>query len=72
MVPKTGYPVHSHDYDLLLVLTHGRLEGLGHLSEAPAVIYYPAGTPHGAAPTGVELTRMIAFEFHPPEVMPWF
>jgi len=67
MSPETGYPVHSHEHDLCLVLTQGRLAGLGHLSVAPAVIYYPAGTPHGAAPTNPEPLRMIAIEFHRPD-----
>jgi quercetin dioxygenase-like cupin family protein len=71
MAPKTGYPVHTHEHDLLLVLTHGQLTGLGHVTDAPAVIYYPAGTPHGAAASSLDVIRMFAFEFHPAKSMPW-
>lgn len=64
--PQTGYPLHSHDHDLMLVLLGGQMHGLGHVTSAPAVIYYPAGTMHGLQPVSPDPIEMIAFEFHRP------
>ena len=50
LTPQTGFPLHSHEHDLMLVLLRGQMHGLGHITSAPAVIYYPAGTPHGLEP----------------------
>ena len=60
----SGYPDHSHDHDLMLILLRGRLHGLHPAASAPAVIYYPAKTPHMMAPLHPEPTEMIALEFH--------
>lgn len=49
-----GYPVQSHEHDLLLILLRGRLWGIGHDTEGPAVVYYPAGCPHAASPVPEE------------------
>ncbi len=68
---QTGYPVHAHDHDLLLVLLQGQLCGVGHTTQAPAVVYYPAGTPHGASPSNPDPIHLIAFEFHRPPAAPW-
>jgi quercetin dioxygenase-like cupin family protein len=64
--PQTGYPLHSHDHDLMFVLLGGQMHGLGHTTSAPAVIYYPAGTMHGLQPVNQDPIEMIAFEFHRP------
>jgi quercetin dioxygenase-like cupin family protein len=66
IAPRAGYPAHSHEHDLLLVLLHGRLHGLGHVASAPAAIYYPAGTLHGCACVSADPIDMLAFEFHAP------
>lgn len=71
MAPGVGYPVHTHDHDLVLVVTEGQLVDYGTAVPAPAVIYYPAGTPHGAAQIDRSVTRMIALEFHAAPSMPW-
>ena len=68
--PSTGYPMHTHDHDLVLVVTAGQLVTFGVAIQAPAVIYYPAGTPHGGA-AGSEPLRMIALDFHAAPAMPW-
>ena len=47
LTPQTGFPAHTHEHDLMLVLLRGQMHGLGHVTAAPAVIYYPAGTAHG-------------------------
>lgn len=66
IAPGTGYPVHAHDHDLMLIILRGSLDGLGHQTRVPAVIYYPAGTPHALAPTSLEPIDHLAFEFHSP------
>lgn len=60
-----GYPLHSHDHDLILVLLHGRLRGICHDTKGPAVIYYPAGCPHAVSPTP-EGMEFISIELHAP------
>ena len=62
--PHSGYPGHTHDHDLLLVLLRGQLHGFHPPASAPAIIYYPAKTPHMMAPLHPEPTEMIALEFH--------
>ncbi len=64
IAPATGYPVHAHDHDLVLILLRGQMLGLGHDTCAPAIIYYPAGMPHALAPTSPEPIDLLAFEFH--------
>ena len=66
ITPQTGYPLHAHEHDLMLVLLSGQMHGLGHITSAPAVIYYPAGTMHGLQPVSADPIEMIAFEFHRP------
>ncbi len=66
IAPETGYPAHAHDHDLMLILLSGRVSGLGHHTKAPAIIYYPAGTPHALATICPEPIDLLAFEFHPP------
>jgi quercetin dioxygenase-like cupin family protein len=60
-----GYPLHSHDHDLILVLLNGRLHGIGHDTKGPAIIYYPAGCPHAVSPTP-EGAEFISIELHAP------
>jgi quercetin dioxygenase-like cupin family protein len=60
----SGYPGHTHDHDLMLILLRGQLHGFHPPTSAPAVIYYPAKTPHMMAPLHPEPTEMIALEFH--------
>jgi quercetin dioxygenase-like cupin family protein len=60
----SGYPDHAHDHDLMLILLRGQLHGLHPAASAPAIIYYPAKTPHMMAPLHSEPTEMIALEFH--------
>ncbi len=68
LAPQVGYPAHSHDHDLMLILLRGHMHALGHLTCAPAIVYYPAGTPHGLAPLSPDPIEMIAFEFHRPSL----
>jgi len=62
--PHSGYPDHAHDHDLMLILLRGQLQGFHPPTSAPAIIYYPAKTPHMMAPLHPEPTEMIALEFH--------
>lgn len=64
IAPDTGYPPHTHDHDLMLILLRGQMRGLGHDTSAPAIIYYPAGMPHALAPLSPEPIDLLAFEFH--------
>ncbi|MDS3861608.1 cupin domain-containing protein [Thermosynechococcaceae cyanobacterium BACA0444] len=64
LAPNQGYPPHSHDHDLMLVLLHGEMKALGHNTNAPAVIYYPARTLHALAPVSPAPITIIEFEFH--------
>jgi mannose-6-phosphate isomerase-like protein (cupin superfamily) len=62
----TGYQVHTDPFDVLIVLLRGRLSGLGHDTRAPAVIFYPAGMPHGVFPTDGGPLLALYFQFYPP------
>lgn len=66
IAPRTGYPAHSHDHDLMLILLRGQMNALGHVTSAPAVVYYPAGTPHALSALRQDPIDMLAFEFHQP------
>lgn len=66
LAPHVGYSAHSHDHDLMLILLRGHMHALGHITCGPAIVYYPAGTPHGLAPLSPDPIEMIAFEFHRP------
>lgn len=61
---NSGYPEHTHEHDLMLILLRGQLHGFHPPTSAPAIIYYPAKTPHMMAPLHPEPTEMIALEFH--------
>ena len=61
---NSGYPAHTHDHDLMLILLRGQLHGFHPPASAPAVLYYPAETPHMMAPLHPEPVEMIALEFH--------
>lgn len=60
----SGYPLHTHDHDLMLIVLRGQLHGFHPPASAPSVIYYPAKTPHMMAPLHPEPTEMLALEFH--------
>jgi hypothetical protein len=55
---------------LVPLFIYSALVTFGVAIQAPAVIYYPAGTPHGGA-AGSEPLRMIALDFHAAPAMPW-
>ena len=64
IAPYSGYPLHTHDHDVLYVLLKGALHGLGQITPAAAVIYCPAATVHGVSSETSESLDMLVFEFH--------
>lgn len=64
IAPYSGYPLHTHDHDVLYVLLKGALHGLGHITPAPALMYYPAAAVHGVSSESPESLDMLVFEFH--------
>lgn len=64
IAPYSGYSLHTHDHDVLYVLLKGALHGLGHITPAPALIYYPSGAVHGVSSESPESLDMLVFEFH--------
>ena len=63
---NSGQHTHFDRYDGMLVLLQGTLHGVGHMTPAPAVIFYPSGVAHGCAPVNAEPWQALCFEFHHP------
>jgi hypothetical protein len=62
--PGSGYPSHSDDYDVGIVLLKGTVETIGRQVSAPSVIFYSAHKPHGMKNPGTTTAEYIVFEFH--------
>ena len=62
--PGGGYPPHSDEYDVALVLLKGKVETMGLQVESPGVIFYAAGNPHGIKNLGKNSAFYLVFEFH--------
>jgi len=66
---RSPHEMNSYPEEEIIVPAIGTLDSsLGHTTDAPAIIYYRAGTPHGLAPTDIAID-MLAFEFHPPKAL---
>ena len=59
-----GVKPHKHAHDLVLVLMDGRINSMHVDISAPAVIFFPAGTPHWTKNVGQIATSSFVFEFH--------
>jgi mannose-6-phosphate isomerase-like protein (cupin superfamily) len=66
MAPFAGYPLHTHDHDVLYVLLKGTLHAMVSTVPSPAMVYYAAGVAHGASPLSPDPLEMLVFEFHNP------
>jgi quercetin dioxygenase-like cupin family protein len=61
-----GYPAHSDEYDVAIVVFSGLIETLGKTVGPGGSIYYSAGENHGMRNVGNEPARYLVFEFHRP------
>jgi mannose-6-phosphate isomerase-like protein (cupin superfamily) len=57
-----GYTPHADPYDVALVILEGAVETLGQRVEAPALVWYDQGDPHGIRNVGSEVARYVVFE----------
>lgn len=64
LAPGAGYPEQEDPIDIAMVLVRGQVETLGQQASAPAVLFYPAGRPHGLQNVGDEPAQYVVFEFH--------
>lgn len=62
--PGAGYPPHVDAYDVAILLLHGTVKTLGQRVDAPGVIFYSAGEPHGIKNIGDAWASYLVFEFH--------
>lgn len=62
---QSGCRLHVDPHDSLVVLAAGRWAGFGHDTEAPAVVYYPAGAAHGVRAVDAEPTLAFYLQFYP-------
>jgi mannose-6-phosphate isomerase-like protein (cupin superfamily) len=62
--PGGGVTPHVDAYDAALVLLDGCLETVGQRVDAPAVVFYAAGEPHGIRNPGLQPASYLVFEFH--------
>ena len=73
--PGAGYPAHSDDYDVAMLLLSGKVQALGRVVEPFGLIYCSAGEPHDMQNVGDKAARYLVFEFHaanPVEAhLPW-
>lgn len=60
--PGEGYEPHADRYDVAIMLLSGSVETLGRPVSAPALLYHPAGKPHGIRAIGTEPARYLVFE----------
>jgi quercetin dioxygenase-like cupin family protein len=59
-----GYPAHTDEYDVAIVILSGIVETLGRKLGPGGTIFYAAGEPHGMRNAGDEPARYLVFEFH--------
>jgi mannose-6-phosphate isomerase-like protein (cupin superfamily) len=62
--PGVGYEPHRDSYDVGIVTLAGRVETLGDQVDAPGVVFYAAGEPHGMRNVGDEPAHYLVFELH--------
>jgi quercetin dioxygenase-like cupin family protein len=62
--PGAGYPAHSDDYDVAMLLLSGKVQALGRVVEPYGLIYCSAGEPHDMSNVGDKAARYLVFEFH--------
>ncbi|MCB0685698.1 MAG: cupin domain-containing protein, partial [Saprospiraceae bacterium] len=62
--PGASYAAHVDPYDVAILVLDGTVETDGQVAEKGAVIFYPAGQPHGMKNTTEEIAKYIVFEFH--------
>lgn len=60
--PGEGYEPHADRYDVAILLLAGSVETLGRTVSAPALLYHPAGKPHGIRAVGTEAARYLVLE----------
>ncbi|BBK39272.1 hypothetical protein STAQ_43500 [Allostella sp. ATCC 35155] len=65
--PGGGYPAHVDPHDIVIFVLSGRVRTLGREVGAGAVLFHPAGEPHGMENPGSEPARYVVFEFHAPD-----
>jgi len=61
---NAGVKPHTHSYDLAEVLMNGCINTMQVEISAPAVLFFPAGTPHWTKNVGQTATTSFVFEFH--------
>lgn len=69
--PGAGYDAHADPYDVGIVALSGTLETLGRRVEAPAVVFYSGGEPHGMRNVGETPAGYVVFEFHREDADAW-
>lgn len=67
MQPGAGYPSHSDEHEVAIVVFSGTVETLGKTVGPGGSIFYAAGQPHGMRNVGAEPARYLVFEFHGPK-----
>jgi uncharacterized cupin superfamily protein len=67
MQPGAGYPSHTDEHEVAIVVFSGTVETLGKTVGPGGSIYYAAGQPHGMRNAGNEPARYLVFEFHGPK-----
>ncbi len=61
--PGSMHGWHCHPYDLMILLLSGRLQSMYQQVASPAVLFFPAGTPHWDRNTGPDPVSMLTLEF---------
>lgn len=69
--PGAGYGAHADAHDVAILLFEGAVETLGRTLAAPAMLFHPAGRPHGLTATGERPARYLVFEFHRETKFDW-
>lgn len=71
LAPGAGYAPHVDSYDVAILLLEGKVQTLGQTIQAPGVIIYEAGKPHGMFNPGEYEAKYLVFEFHRPSLERW-
>ena len=66
MQPGAGYPLHTDEHDVAIIVFSGTVETLGKKVGPGGSIFYAAGQPHSMSNVGSERARYLVFEFHVP------
>ena len=62
--PGAGYEPHADSYDVCIVTMAGTVKTLGERVEAPGVVFYAAGQPHGMRNVSDAPAHYLVFELH--------